>query len=89
MMPTSADYKRAADMNLWAAKMMRLKGDEQAATAHFNLADLYIKQELRRDRRERRLHRAACRGCGGPLPHPRPGRLRTGTSVPCRRTAAR
>ena len=53
MMPTSADYKRAADMNLWAAKMMRLKGDEQAATAHFNLAALYIKQELRRDRREK------------------------------------
>lgn len=52
MQPTSADYKRAADINLWAAKMMRLKCDEQAAVAHFNLADLYIKQELRRRRHD-------------------------------------
>ena len=49
---TSTDYKASASINLWAAKMMRLKGDEQAAVAHFNLADLYIKQELRRYQRD-------------------------------------
>ncbi|GAA5544242.1 MULTISPECIES: hypothetical protein [Hyphomicrobiales] len=46
--PSPADYKRAADMNIWAAKMMRLQGNDRAAEAHLNLADLYIKQELRR-----------------------------------------
>ncbi len=45
---TSEDYKQAADINLWAAKMERLRGNAPASAAHLGLADLYIKQELRR-----------------------------------------
>ena len=45
---TSTDYKASASINLWAAKIMRQRGDERAAEAHLSLADLYIKQELRR-----------------------------------------
>ena len=45
---TSADYKASANINLWAAKVMRQRGDERAAEAHLALADLYIQQELRR-----------------------------------------
>lgn len=48
--PDPVDYRRSARMNLWAARMMRLKGDHEAAEAHLKLADLYIKQELRRER---------------------------------------
>lgn len=45
---TSTDYKASASINLWAAKIMRQRGDKRAAEAHLALADLYIKQELRR-----------------------------------------
>lgn len=49
-MPTPTDYKRAAEMNLWAAKMMRRQGDDRSADNHLNMADFYIKQELRREK---------------------------------------
>ncbi|MCR8493672.1 hypothetical protein [Brucella anthropi] len=50
IMPTPTDYKRAAEMNLWAAKMMRRQGDDRSADNHLNMADFYIKQELRREK---------------------------------------
>jgi hypothetical protein len=49
-MPTPKDYKSAAEMNLWAAKMMRRQGNDRAADNHLNMADFYIKQELRREK---------------------------------------
>ena len=49
-MTTPTDYKRAAEMNLWAAKMMRRQGDDRSADNHLNMADFYIKQELRREK---------------------------------------
>ena len=45
---TSHDYKVAAEANLFFAKMDRLYGRTESSQAHYGLADLYIKQELRR-----------------------------------------
>lgn len=47
---TSEQYKAAARINLWAAKMRRLQDDKRASEVHIDLADIYIKQELRRGR---------------------------------------
>lgn len=45
---TPQQYKDAAAFNLLFAKMERMRGNHAAADAHRNLADVYIKQELRR-----------------------------------------
>lgn len=42
------DYNAAARGQLFFAKMARLQGNTEAANAHYNLADTYIKQELNR-----------------------------------------
>lgn len=68
-MTTPTDYKRAAEMNLWAAKMMRRQGDDRSADNHLNMADFYIKQELRR----MQTGRARNRETNGHLLSPRPG----------------
>lgn len=49
---TSEDYKVAAQGQLFFAKMTRLQGNTDAADAHYDLADLYIKQELRKATRK-------------------------------------
>lgn len=38
---STPDYAASVRVNRWGAKMMRLRGDETAAQAHDNLADLY------------------------------------------------
>lgn len=47
---TPQHYKDAARFNLWLAKMSRLYGRTDEADGHMKLADLYIKQELNRER---------------------------------------
>ena len=57
---TPEDYRNAARANIVFARMGRLQGrPAQETTAHLSLADLYIKQELRRDRRANAAPQAA------------------------------
>jgi hypothetical protein len=46
---TDADYKIAAEANLFFARMERKRGNTEAAAAYQRLARTYIKQELDRD----------------------------------------
>ncbi len=44
------NFKHAAEGQLFFARMARLQDNSEAANAHFELADTYIKQELNRER---------------------------------------